>query len=992
MRKPKHPKSNSTTTTTTTGLAVIEESSAVQPRRRSPRFAASPSNVASDTRSGLLRRSPRSASEPVSLSLRRSPRLTTGAAAVLVWSEPSGGGGGGSSKRKRGATEKTKKGEKELDDNDNCRPGKKCLALVVVKEEKEKKDCGTEWSCSLNAEMVLDEGDEYNYNFQVPLKVMEEAKPLLLLGCENQGEDNLVRSVKMVPNSMRRQQASPSCCLFIGDPVPEDEALEKWGWRYEMKSQRSKRRRPIIDKDDDEDKIFWNVRCHYSQAEIDGEIINLGDCAFIKGEGAEKHVGRIVEFFKTVNEEDYFRVQWFYKAEDTVIKVKADFHDKKRLFYSTVMNDNPLDCIISKVTVTQISPTKSLSSPSIPASDFYFDMEYAVDYSTFRSLPTDGSTASKGCSLEPGKEDCKRKLMLLDLYSGCGGMSTGLCLGAKVSSVDLVTRWALDMDKSACESLERNHPETHVINAAAEDFLGLLKEWQKLCKLYVNNAEIVHRSRPTASAGANTRQTSSDDSDGEFEVEKLVDISYGEINKTGKRGLKFKVHWKGYSSSEDTWEPIQGLCNCREAIRDFVRDGFKSNFLPIPGAVDVICGGPPCQGISGYNRFRNVDSPLTDERNRQIIVFMDIVQFLKPKFVLMENVVDILKFDKASLARYAISRLVHMKYQARLGTMAAGCYGLPQFRLRAFLWGAHPTEAKLHEASTLMLIVLLQRNTVGYDEGQARNLEEAVVLRDAISDLPEVSSHEVREVMTYTKPPETEFQHYIRSISHEWTGSLLNGTRTTTNLLYDHRPNSLTEDDYARVCQIPRKKGANFRDLPGVVVGADNVVRRDPETEKILPSGKPLVPDFSLTFEGGKSKRPYARLWWDETVSTVVTCPDLHSQVVPLLVWDCVIRNSCLLIIANVITVQAIIHPEQDRVLTVRECARLQGFPDYYKFTGTVKQRYRQIGNAVPVSVSRALGYALGMAVQRLGGEEALMTLPPKFSHSTFVQLTNSKK
>lgn len=71
---------------------------------------------------------------------------------------------------------------------------------------------------------------------------------------------------------------------------------------------------------------------------------------------------------------------------------------------------------------------------------------------------------------------------------------------------------------------------------------------------------------------------------------------------------------------------------------------------------------------------------------------MDIVEFLKPKFVLMENVVDILRFDKASLGRYALSRLVHLKYQARLGIIAAGCYGLPQFRLRVFLWGAHPTE------------------------------------------------------------------------------------------------------------------------------------------------------------------------------------------------------------------------------------------------------------------------------------------------------------
>lgn len=71
---------------------------------------------------------------------------------------------------------------------------------------------------------------------------------------------------------------------------------------------------------------------------------------------------------------------------------------------------------------------------------------------------------------------------------------------------------------------------------------------------------------------------------------------------------------------------------------------------------------------------------------------MDIVEFLKPTYILMENVVDILRLADAQLGRYAISRLVKSKYQASLGIMAAGCYGLPQFRLRVFLWGAHPNE------------------------------------------------------------------------------------------------------------------------------------------------------------------------------------------------------------------------------------------------------------------------------------------------------------
>lgn len=108
--------------------------------------------------------------------------------------------------------------------------------------------------------------------------------------------------------------------------------------------------------------------------------------------------------------------------------------------------------------------------------------------------------------------------------------------------------------------------------------------------------------------------------------------------------------------------------------------------------MDVICGGPPCQGISGFNRFRNYKEPLEDSKNKQMVVFMDIVHFLKPKYVLMENVVDILKFAGGFLGRYALSRLVEMNYQARLGIMAAGSYGLPQYRMRVFLWGAQPTK------------------------------------------------------------------------------------------------------------------------------------------------------------------------------------------------------------------------------------------------------------------------------------------------------------
>uniref|UniRef100_A0A453TBI0 DNA (cytosine-5-)-methyltransferase n=2 Tax=Aegilops tauschii subsp. strangulata TaxID=200361 RepID=A0A453TBI0_AEGTS len=132
--------------------------------------------------------------------------------------------------------------------------------------------------------------------------------------------------------------------------------------------------------------------------------------------------------------------------------------------------------------------------------------------------------------------------------------------------------------------------------------------------------------------------------------------------------------------------------------------------------------------------------------------------------------------------------------------------------------------------------------------------------------------------------------------------------------LFDHQPLQLNNDDYERVQQIPEKKGANFRDLKGVRVGAKNTVEFNPNIPRaLLSSGKPLVPDYAMSFIKGKSSKPFRRLWWDETVPTVVTRAEPHNQ--------------------------AILHPTQHRVLTVRENARLQGFPDYYRLFGPVKEK-----------------------------------------------------
>lgn len=58
-----------------------------------------------------------------------------------------------------------------------------------------------------------------------------------------------------------------------------------------------------------------------------------------------------------------------------------------------------------------------------------------------------------------------------------------------------------------------------------------------------------------------------------------------------------------------------------------------------------------------------------------------------------------------------------------------------------------------------------------------------------------------------------------------------------------------------------------------------------------------------------------------------------------------------------------VLHPEQHRVVSVRECARSQGFPDTYKFFGTILDKHRQVGNAVPPPMAKAIGSEIKKAI-----------------------------
>ncbi|XP_073139709.1 DNA (cytosine-5)-methyltransferase CMT3-like [Henckelia pumila] len=788
-------------------------------------------------------------------------------------------------------------------------------------------------------------------------------------GCENNLKPSVAASRKKVDVSADKDDAEDEfVSRFLGEPVSGEEARRRWPKRYQ--------------KGQEEVTL---AKFHFLQAEVDGKVFNLGDDAYVKADdGKDNYISKIIEFFEARDGSLKFMAQWYYRASDTAIRECGHLVADKQIFFSEIKDENPLDCLVKKLKIVFLPPKATLNEGKSlnPSFDYYYNKMYLLPFCSFVNIQSDcstnsnesNSTISSDADVEAISfsevEEHSSERTVLDLYSGCGAMSTGLCLGSNIGGVRLVTKWAVDINQYACESLKLNHPETQVRNESAEDFLHLLKEWEKLCASFLSVdknglASEIENFDDIEDDKSDNNNVDEEDVDGNqseiYEVQEILSICYGDPNNDKNRGLYFKIRWKNYGAEDDTWEPLEGLSACKDKLRRFVSTSYKSKMLPLPGTVDVVCGGPPCQGISGFNRFRNTDKPLEDSKNRQLLVFMDIVAYLRPKFVLMENVVDIVKFSSGFLGRYALGSLVAMDYQARMGLMVAGSYGLPQFRMRVFLWGAlHTEKLPQYPLPTHNVVVRgntpteFEANVVGYEEGNRVQLKKELFLGDAISDLPPVDNYEARDEQPYNAEPKTDFQKLIRLRRNEMPGCLNFKSEVTEHSLYDHRPLQLNKDDFDRVCRIPKKKGANFRNLPGVRVRADKKVEWDPDVERVLlSSGKPLVPDYAMTFVGGTSPKPFGRLWWDEIVPTVITRAEPHNH--------------------------AILHPLQDRVLTVRENARLQGFPDYYKLLGPVKERYIQVGNAVAVPVARALGYSLSLAMEGLAEEKPLLNLPDDF-------------
>ncbi|NBV77887.1 DNA (cytosine-5-)-methyltransferase, partial [bacterium] len=187
-------------------------------------------------------------------------------------------------------------------------------------------------------------------------------------------------------------------------------------------------------------------------------------------------------------------------------------------------------------------------------------------------------------------------------------------------------------------------------------------------------------------------------------------------------------------------------------------DGEKGT--PQKGEVDLLCGGPPCQGFSGYNRYRSPSDP----RNSLIETFLAFVELLNPRYVLMENVPGMLQMEEGRTPRLLLRTLEDLNYQTKLGILQAGFYGLAQNRWRVFVVAAKegeslpsfPEPTHLFPRTTLFGATAFRANVVKptHDaESLFSQLAPHTTVGDAISDLPRIPNGGGRVKADYEKRP-----------------------------------------------------------------------------------------------------------------------------------------------------------------------------------------------------------------------------------------------
>lgn len=345
-------------------------------------------------------------------------------------------------------------------------------------------------------------------------------------------------------------------------------------------------------------------------------------------------------------------------------------------------------------------------------------------------------------------------------------------------------------------------------------------------------------------------------------------------------------------------------------VHDLLRDRREA-LAGIAGKVDLLAGGPPCQGFSNAGR-RKQDDP----RNTLFEAYLELVQILRPRLVLVENVrgftVDFSAANDGATQNFskALQRGLSSDYDISCSVIRACDYGVPQARPRFFLVGALKERNQGTAIRTFFDDLDAQVNAFLLE----RELPRRPTAKDAISDL-EVGRNGTMQcqdtkgfsAIAY-KSPRTSYQKAMRD-GYE-------GAPSDTRLAR-HRPE--IRDRFAKIIRTAREEGRLGMTISSEARRAHNLKK---QALRVLD---PLA-----------------------CAPTITSLPD------------------------------DLLHYDEPRTLSVRENARLQSFPDWFAFKGQYTTgghrrrkevpRFTQVANAVPPLLAEQIGLVLYRLVVRSSG------------------------
>ena len=293
---------------------------------------------------------------------------------------------------------------------------------------------------------------------------------------------------------------------------------------------------------------------------------------------------------------------------------------------------------------------------------------------------------------------------------------------------------------------------------------------------------------------------------------------------------------------------------------DITNKSIKKEIIDIAKdrKVNMIIGGPPCQGFSLKGKNLGMDDP----RNFLFLEYFELVKEIKPEVFIIENVKNILNSENGYFKNQIIEKFSSLGYMINYGVLNAKNFGVPESRERAIIIGSKTRCIDL---------------PIGNDK--------IVTVREAISDLSYLASGEGAFESDYINKPESAYQRKLRA-----------------KKLYNHQATSHSKVALEKLAMIP------------------------PEGDKTsLPKELYGKQKFATT---------WSRLRWDTFSPTIDTRFDTPSNG----------RNS---------------HPVLNRAITPREAARIQSFKDDFIFYGPKTAVCKQIGNAVPPFLAKAIGEAV---------------------------------